>query len=69
MFCTGSNPKLPSSSKRRGQREEAGAGNAADLKTVVDLKRQNREETAFRLKMNDVDLVDGSNNTLTAPPK
>ena len=40
------------------------------LKTVVDLKRQNQEETAFRLKINnDVDLVDGSVSTLTAPPK
>ena len=40
------------------------------LKTVVDLKRQNQEETAFRLKMNnDGDLVDGSVSTLTAPPK
>ena len=40
------------------------------LKTVVDLKRQNQEETAFRLKMNnDGDLVDGSVSTLTAPLK
>lgn len=40
------------------------------LKTVVDLIRQNQEETAFRLKMNnDGDLVDGSVSTLTAPPK
>ena len=40
------------------------------LKTVVDLKRLNQEETAFRLKMNnDGDLVDGSVSTLTAPLK
>jgi len=45
------------------------------LKTVVDLKRHNQEETAFRFKMsNDGDLVDGSVSTLawrflTAPPK
>ena len=40
------------------------------LKTVVDLKRLNQEETAFRFKINnDGDLVDGSVSTLTSPPK